>query len=118
MSKEVEKLMLLLHCTEAEAQDIIETDKRIDRGEKLFELTPEQQKASKEARQVSRGPTVYKFTQRERKAKPEKAQICSAMIEGLKGIGIANLEVANEEREFSFTLGETKYKVTLACPRK
>ena len=118
MSQEVEKLMRLLHCTEQEAQDIIETDKRIDRGEKLFELTPEQEKASKQARQVSRGPTVYKFTQRERKAKPEKAQICSAMIEGLQSLGIADLQVANEEREFSFTLGGTKYKVTLACPRK
>lgn len=118
MTAQVKSLMALLKCTEAEALDIIETDKRIDRGEKLFELSAEQQKASKEARQAPRTPTVYKFTQRERKAKPEKAQICSAMMEGLKSLEIADLEVANEEREFSFTLNGTKYKVTLACPRK
>lgn len=118
MTAQVKSLMALLHCTEEEALDIIESDKRIDRGEKLFELTADQKQASKEARQAPRTPTVYKFTQRERKAKPEKAQICSAMIEGLNQLGIADLEVANEEREFSFTFGGTKYKVTLACPRK
>ena len=74
-------------CTEAEALDIIETDKRIDRGEKLFELTKEQEKAAKQARQAPRAPTVYKFTQREKKAKPEKAQICSAMIQGVQNLG-------------------------------
>ena len=118
MTAQVKNLMALLKCTEAEALDIIETDKRIDRGEKFFELSAEQQKASKEARQAPRAPTVYKFTQRERKAKPEKAQICSAMVEGLRSLGIADLEMTNEEREFLFTLNGTKYKVTLACPRK
>ena len=118
MTAQVKSLMALLHCTEEEALDIVESDKRIDRGEKLFELSADQKQASKEARQAPRTPTVYKFTQRERKAKPEKAQICSAMMEGLKSLEIADLEVANEEREFSFTLNGTKYKVTLACPRK
>lgn len=118
MTAQVKHLMACLHCTEEEALQIIEDDKRIDRGEKLFELTTEQQKASKEARQAPRAPTVYKFTQRERKAKPEKAQICSAMIEGLRQLGIADLEIANEEREFSFSRDGVKYKVTLACPRK
>ena len=86
--------------------------------EKLFELDPELAKGAKKARQAPRKPTAYQFTQREKKAKPEKAQICSAMIEGLNAIGIADLNVLNEEREFTFTLNGTKYKVTLACPRK
>jgi hypothetical protein len=116
--KRITQIMSLLKCSREEALDVIETDKRIDRGEKLFELSAEQKQASKEARQAPRAPTVYKFTQRERKAKPEKAQICSAMIEGLRQLGIADLDVTNEEREFLFTLNGTKYKVTLACPRK
>ncbi len=118
MTAQVKNLMALLHCTEEEALNIIESDKRIDRGEKLFELTKEQEKAAKQARQAPRAPTVIKFTQREKKAKPEKAQICSAMIEGLQQLGIADLQVVNDEREFLFTLNGTKYKVTLACPRK
>ena len=49
MTKEVEKLMKSLDITEQEALQLIEDDKRIDKGEKLFELTKEQQKASKDA---------------------------------------------------------------------
>ena len=93
--KKISQMMSLLRCSREEAIQVIEDDKRIDRG-----------------------PTVYKFTQREKKAKPEKAQICSAMIEGLQSLGIADLDVTNEEREFLFTLNGVKYKVTLACPRK
>jgi hypothetical protein len=118
MTNQVKHLMACLKCSEEEALQVIADDKRIDRGEKLFELTAEQTKAAKEARQAPRTPTVYKFTKREKKAKPEKAQICSAMVEGLRELGIADLEVVNEEREFLFTLNGTKYKVTLACPRK
>ena len=116
--KQIKHLMSCLHCSKEEALQIIEDDKKIDRGEKLFELNEEQKQASKEARQAPRTPTVYKFAKREKKAKPEKAQICSAMIEGLRELGIADLEIANEEREFLFTLNGIKYKVTLACPRK
>jgi hypothetical protein len=116
--KKISQMMSLLRCSREEAIQVIEDDKRIDRGEKLFELTPDQKQAAKQARQAPRAPTVYKFTQREKKAKPEKAQICSAMIEGLQSLGIADLDVTNEEREFLFTLNGVKYKVTLACPRK
>lgn len=116
--KQIQKLMNCLHCSHEEALQIIADDKRIDRGEKLFELSAEQKQAAKEARQAPRTPTVYKFTKREKKAKPEKAQICSAMVEGLQTLGIADLDIINEEREFLFTLNGVKYKVTLACPRK
>lgn len=116
--KQIQHLMVSLKCSREEALDVIECDKRIDRGEKLFDLTPEQEKASKKMRQAQRQPTVYNFTTREKKAKPEKAQICSAMIEGLKSLDIATVEVINEEREFLFTHNGIKYKVTLACPRK
>lgn len=118
MTTQVKNLMALLKCSEAEALDIVETDKRIDRGEKLFELSAEQKQAAKQARQAPRAPTVYKFTQREKKAKPEKAQICSAMIQGVQNLGATDLQVVNDEREFLFTLNGIKYKVTLACPRK
>ena len=116
--KRIAQIMTSLHCSREEALDIIETDRRIDKGAKLFELDDSQKQAAKQARQAPRTPTVYKFTQRERKAKPEKAQICGAMIEGLKALGVADLDVVNEEREFMFTFNGTKYKVTLACPRK
>ena len=50
-----------LGLTDAEIQQVLEDDKRIDKGEKLFELSAEQEKASKQARQADRKPTVYKL---------------------------------------------------------
>ena len=76
MDNETEKLiakhMNLLKISREEAIQLIEDDKRIDKGEKLFSLTPEQEKASKKARSAGRKPktTVYKFDTTKRK-KPE-----------------------------------------------
>jgi hypothetical protein len=40
------------------------------------------------------------------------------MIQGVQNLGATDLQIVNDEREFLFTLNGTKYKVTLACPRK
>ncbi len=116
--KLIQKQMRLLDLTREEAIQLIEDDKRIDRGEKLFELPDELKAGAKKARQAQRQPTNYQFTKREKKAKPEKAEICCSMMEGLKALGVGEFEITNEEREFLFTHNGTKYKVTLACPRK
>ena len=100
---------------EAEWADIEATDKQIDRGEKLFDLDPELEAGAKKARQADRKQTTVK---REKKPKPEKEEICSAMMEGLREVGVEEFEVINPEREFIFHKDGTKYKVTLACPRK
>ena len=115
--KLIAKHQALLGLTREEAIQLIEDDKRIDRGEKLFELDPELAKGAKKARQAPRKPTAYQFTQREKKAKPEKTQICSAMMEGLTAMGVSEFDITNAEREFIFVHNGTKYKVTLACPR-
>ena len=49
--------MKSLGFTDEEIKDVIECDKRIDRGEKLFELTEEQKKTEKKMRQAERAPT-------------------------------------------------------------
>ena len=72
MEKQIENLINVLGCSREEAIDIIESDKRIDKGEKLFELSDEQKQAEKKARQADRAPTVYKFQKRERKADEDK----------------------------------------------
>ena len=76
MSKElVNKYMNLLGCTEEEALDIIECDKKIDRGEKVpFDLTKEQEKEIKKYRNCDthKKPTVYDFSKRERKENAPK----------------------------------------------
>ena len=60
MSKQIEALRKL-GLTDAEIEQVLTDDKRIDKGEKLFELSAEQEKASKQARKADRTPTVYKL---------------------------------------------------------
>ena len=126
MDNETEKLiakhMNLLKISRDEAIQLIEDDKRIDKGEKLFSLTPEQEKASKKARSAGRKPktTVYKFDTTKRK-KPEnknKFDLISVITGALIEHGAENLELINPEREFTFTMDGTKYKIVLSLPRK
>jgi lipoate-protein ligase A len=116
MEEKIQKLMKSLNISRDEAIELMEEDKRIDRGEKLYELDPELEKGAKKARQADRKANTT--TKREKKPKPEKEEICSAMMDGLRELGVENFEIINPEREFIFHKDGTKYKVTLACPRK
>lgn len=115
MEEKIQKLMKSLNISRAEAIELMEEDKRIDKGEKLYELDPELERGAKKARQADRKQTTAK---REKKPKPEKEEICSAMMDGLRELGVEDFEIINPEREFIFHKDGTKYKVTLACPRK
>ena len=116
MEANIQKLMKSLNISREEAIELMEEDKRIDRGEKLYELDPELEKGAKKARQADRKKSDTP-AKRERKPKPEKAEICSAMMAGLAELGVDDFNITNAEREFVFTHNGTKYKVTLACPR-
>ena len=123
MSKQIEN-MRKLGFTEEEIQQMLADDKRIDRGEKLFELSAEQEKVSKEARQADRKPTVYALDntngKRSKKADDDKAFIANTLMIGLCdciGMDAKEISVTNPEREFSFTYKDRKYKVVLSCPR-
>ena len=116
---EQEKALFALGLTEEEVAQVIEDDKRIDKGEKLFELTAEQEKASKQARQADRKPTVYEFKPRERKANDSKRAIINALVDCAKDLADnGEVDVTNIEREFLFTANGVKYKVVLSAPRK
>ena len=71
MENQREKLRRLGYSP-PEIESIISADRAIDRGEKLFELTPQQKKVEKEMRQAARAPTTYKFENRVRKADETK----------------------------------------------
>lgn len=118
----IERNMKLLDISREEATQMLEDDRRIDKGEKLFTLTPEQEKASKKARQAERKKktTVYKFDTSKRK-KPENKEkqiIITTLTESVEKLGAENLDVTNNEREFFFELNGTKYKIVLSMPRK
>lgn len=80
MTKEVENLMKTLDISEAEALEIIEADKEIDKGAKLFELTPEQKKVQKAMRKTVK--TVQpngKRIERELKINPTRESLIEAI---------------------------------------
>ena len=114
--KLIAKHMKTLGISREEAIQLIEDDKAIDRGAKLFELDPELEKGAKKARQAERKVSTTPV-KREKKAKPEKAEICCAMMDGLRVLGVEDFTINNPEREFVFIHNGTKYKVPLACPR-
>ena len=117
MSKQVEALRKL-GLTDAEIQQVLEDDKRIDKGEKLFELSAEQEKASKKARQADRKPTVYKLDntggKRSKKVDNDKSEIMRKLLDCFDEY---EPQVINAEREFTFTYNERKFKITLSAPR-
>ena len=115
LEEKIQKLMRSLNISREEAIELMEEDKAIDRGEKLYELPKELQAGAKKARQADRKKTE---TKREKKPKPEKEEICTAMMDGLRELGVGEFEILNAEREFIFHKDGVKYKVTLACPRK
>lgn len=119
MNAEVQKIMKALGLTEQEAKEMLEADRKIDKGEKLFELTPEQEKASKKARSTgTKKPTVYNFdtAKKKRKECPDKQHLVNLLAEAL-GTECQKIEITNKERELTFEFNGTGYRLTLAVPR-
>ena len=119
---QVEKIMRLLQCSKEEAEDVIKTDKMIDRGERSpYDLDPQKEKeAKKMANAGVRKPTVYQFTQRERKANPTKGGIIAELAEFLEkssDFDCENVEITNKERQIAFVVGENRYELTLVQKR-
>lgn len=110
------KAMKELGFTDAEIKDVLETDKRIDRGEKLFELSEDQKAVEKKMRQAERKSPNYTFTKRERKPNNDKQYLIQIIQNALES-NTESLEVSNAEREINFTYNNKKYKIILSMPR-
>ena len=120
--KSILKHMALLKCTREEAEEIVACDERIDKGEKLFELTPEQEKASKKARAIGTKTTTATpkatTTKRERKADNDKAMLIDEIKNAIEGLEcVEGVEVTNAEREMLFYCNGRKFKIVLSAPR-
>lgn len=115
MEKQIEKLMKTLNVSRAEALEIIETDKRIDKGEKLFELDPELEAGAKKARQADRAKSTEPI-KRERKADNDKGELVAVIAEAVANAG-ADVEITNKEREINLVFNGRKFKIVLSAPR-
>lgn len=114
---EKEKALKNLGLTDEEITDVVESDKRIDKGEKLFELPEELKEGAKKARNAG-NCNGYTKANREKKVDIEKRAIIQCMTEiaeNLADNGTVNL--TNAEREFDFIYKGRKFKIVLSCPR-
>lgn len=112
--------------TEEEIEDVLRTDKEIDRGANLFSLDPELEVGAKKARRADRTDTPKKAV-RERKEDVDKRRLIEFLKNALENeisLSVTDIdyigttcEVVNPEREFLFTYNGRKFKVVLSCPR-
>lgn len=110
--------LMKLGMSEAEARQVLEDDKKIDRGEKMpFDLSKEQEKEVKKYRQADRKPFVPNLKPRERKPNMAKRDIIQVLDEALTDIA-DNVTVTNIERQIDFELDGVRYRVVLSAPRK
>lgn len=113
-----------LGCSDAEALDILNYDKRVDKGEKTeYDLSPDKLKIAQKYMKTGtrKAPTVYNFSQRKRKPNATKAGIISELVEFLTNnsqFSVENLEATNPERLITFKIGESKFTLTLTQNRK
>ena len=114
MEERIAKLMKSLGCSREEALQVIEDDKRIDKGEKLFELSAEQKKVAKESCATgTKKRTVYKFDSAKSKKKDAEKEDFIAKLHEIVAEFTENCEIANASREITFNLGENEYSLVL-----
>ena len=122
------RIMEALHCSEAEAEEIMEADRRIDRGEPMpFDLPPDKEKIARSYAKTGtrKAPTVYNLDneggKRSRKENPTKASIIAELAKFLQETSenaCENVEITNKERQIAFKIGENSYEITLIQKRK
>ena len=123
MERQIQALKRLGLSAE-EIADVLIADRKIDQGEKLFELSDEQKQVVKKMSGTGT-KTVYQFQKREHKADNDKRFLIDAVYWLLTAdishsgdnVCADNVEIVNPEREILFTYNGKKYKITLSAPR-
>ena len=119
-----EKIMRVLGVSSAEADEILKSDKEIDKGIKQpFDLSADAEKVAKSfARCTDRKkPIILDNKPRERKANPTKGGIIAEIAQFLtenSQFAVENLEITNKERQIAFKIGENSFEITLIQKRK
>ena len=118
---DLKELVRVLNITEDEAREVQQTDKRIDRGEKLFELPPELEAGAKKARRADR--KKVENVKREKKVDNDKRDLIQYLESSLedahhRDMDLDDITITNPEREMEFTYNGIKYRLTLMRPRK
>ena len=120
--KRLADTMKKLDMSRAEVLAMWAEDEEVDRMDKTSEidsdLTAEQKKVVKKMKNVgTKKPTVYKHDTREKKLDERKVELVSATADFLRTI-VENVEIANPQKEISFTVNGESYTFSLIKHRK
>ena len=116
---QLERIMRNLKCSQAEAEEILAEDKKIDRGERVeFDLDPQAEKLAK--KYANAGTRTAKSEKSARKApeNPTKEGVIIAISNFLTENGYQSVEITNKTRQIAFKIGEDAYEITLIAKRK
>lgn len=117
-----EQMAAKLKISVAETAKLIEFDKKIDRGEKLFELSADQKEAVKAMTRADSKP--HGTHNRERKPDEDKRWLIQFLATALEDAdcdldtNLDNISITNPERELEFVYNGKRYRLTMSCPRK
>jgi hypothetical protein len=116
---QIERIMKNLRCSQAEAEEILAEDRKIDRGEKVdFDLSAEDHKrAMKNANAGTRTEKGEK-TARKPKENPTKEGVIAEIANFLTENGYNSVEITNKTRQIAFKIGDDAYELTLIAKRK
>ena len=121
MDNQVDKLVDLLGCSIEEAQDIIASDKAIDKGERMeFDLSKEKEKEAKKFANVTthKKPMVPNLPKKEKKADVTKEGVIEAIFNFLVENGYENCEILNKSKLIGFKIADDSYELDLKRKRK
>lgn len=116
--KRVERLMKSGRYTLEECKQLVLDDEKVDKGEPLpWDLTKEQKANQKKA--ISTGTRTQKEpTKRTKKDNPLKKSIIDEIALALgENVIYENVEIVNGERLISFSVGDSKFELTLVQKR-
>ena len=119
MEEKIKKLMASLKCTREEATEIIECDKAIDKGERVyFDLDKDAEKQAKKWANVREKTKKTKRKAPVRKENATKSAIIAEISAFLTEKGYEMVEITNKERQIAFKVNENDYEFTLVQKRK
>ncbi len=115
---EIKKQMRVNRCSYEEARQLVFDDMEVDKGNPLpWDLTKEQKANQKKA--LSTGTRKQKEpVKRTKKDNPTKKSIIEEIVAMLNENDLySEINVVNEERQVAFTVGESKFELTLVQKR-
>ena len=116
---QVETIMKNLQCSKEEALQIIEDDRKIDRGERMpFDLPIEQEKQAKKMANVGTRKVNNLQTTKPRKENAVKGTIIAEIAQFLQEKGYEMVEITNKERQIALKVADSAYELTLVEKRK